>query len=402
MLALHPPQKQKVPLSERPSIDLIPAVVRAPTANTTTVHTPISLLLRSANQAQARVDDPQLVKELKESALDAVVSEVIRALNDRSLPLKMRDTSATLLKGFRSQDPAARKLAQETATAIAHSDNSDIAVLGQALTSRLDIFVEDFRALAAKNPGAVASSSLSSSSGAALMADADANLYAALSNLSADISARHIKFAATDTDQSAFALDPAVLQRHVAGVLHGPVDAAKRSAGNALCTVVSAYRTNDPNKVVKPQLEEWARTVCTAAVDGLSDVGADNGSAREYLVAFFVRAMGSAFVFRDCGLSSVLNHCREHFNTPGFPTHTITSLLGLLPDIGGRCTIPFLTNPERFLALDILIDLCGRGETMRAQALASTRSMVRKLHFVDLNETMGYLVNVAMARWVAG
>ena len=105
-----------MPLSERPSIASVKAAPAPASAASNNSMSFLSSSSSSSASAKAiQIDDPNLVSELKDSEMDDLVSEVILALNDRSLPLKMRDTSATLLKGFRSQDATARALAMEIA-----------------------------------------------------------------------------------------------------------------------------------------------------------------------------------------------------------------------------------------------------------------------------------------------
>lgn len=344
--------------------------------------TSISFLKQKQAPKSVQIDDPKLAEELKDSEQDDLVSEVILALNDRSLPLKMRDTSATLLKGFRSQDENARNLALGIAAKVAASDNSEIDILGTALNARLDIFLDGFREQGDK----------------AAVESVDENLLCAITEFGSAICARQIKFASTDEDEE-FDFDSEQLNRYVNVILHAPTDRMRMGAGDAFVAVVAAFQQNDPKGTLGPKLKAWAVDRCTAEVDTMSDAASQGGS-RHYVIAYFVQAFGSAFVFRDCGLAAVLHHARDHFGKSNFPTNNVLNLLEFLPKVGGRCVVPFLTNPERFLALDIIVDLCGRGAALRTSSLAAARSLVSQLHLVDINETMQYLLNIATSRYV--
>jgi hypothetical protein len=413
------PEKQKGSLDERPSIDQVaaPAKVAAPAAAAGSASKqPLAFLKTQAAPAAAlQIDDPKLVQELRAATHDALVSEVILALSDRSLPLHMRDTSAALLRAFRSQDAAARNLALEIAAQVATGGSAEIGKLGAALNSRLDTFVETFRESAASPAaaggtaaaagawgGAAAAGAAAATSAAAAVDPVDDNLFRALNTFAAAITARQVKVASTSTaDGAEYALDSAALSRFAAGTLFAPSDAGRRAAGAALCAVVAAQLQNDPAGTMRPQVLAWAKDSCTAAVDAVIDAGASaagGGGAREYLVAFFARALGAAFVFHVCGLSAVLHHARAHFGQAGFPTRQLASLLTLVLEVGGRSALPFLTNPERFLMLEIIVDLCGRGEELRLLALAAARQLVSRIHLVDLDETMGYLLKTASTR----
>ena len=107
------PEKQKGSLEDRPSIDQVAAPTKAAAPAAGANKQPLAFLkTQQAPAAALQIDDPKLVQELRAATQDALVSEVILALSDRSLPLHMRDTSAALLRAFRSQDAAARDLAE--------------------------------------------------------------------------------------------------------------------------------------------------------------------------------------------------------------------------------------------------------------------------------------------------
>ena len=302
-------RQRKKALADLPSIDSAAAVPAAASAAAggsgggvkPQQHATMAFLNKKAPaQSVIQIDDPALVGELKESEQDDLVSEVILALKDRSLPLHMRDSSATLLKGFRSQDAEARKLALDTAASIATSANSEIDILRLALNERLDIFIESFRTDAARSQQQQSGAWAAGASTAAAAADntmdaADVHLFCALNQFSATIRARQIKVAASgvldvdttdaaggaedeeeeeEEESEATTLDVDTLNRYSAGVAHAPSDVARRAAGAALCEIVAAYHRHDPSQKLAPQLQAWAKDVCTSAVDAVADSGA--------------------------------------------------------------------------------------------------------------------------------